>query len=103
MLAAVESDGDAVVGEGLDGAGYGSRLGMVKFHVGAEWRPGVGFKDGAGCGNLAKRRRHWQFGDQNAPPPAPHSRGPRRRAALLPPSPPQPPPPPITTHRQRPK
>src|SRR3546814_7048214 len=55
MLAAVESDGDAVVGEGLDGAGYGSRLGMVKFHVGAEWRPGVGFKDGAGCGNLAKR------------------------------------------------
>src|SRR3546814_7544140 len=28
MLAAVESDGDAVVGEGLDGAGYGSRLGM---------------------------------------------------------------------------
>src|SRR3546814_1667603 len=75
MLAAFESDGDAVVGEGLDGAGYGSRLGMVKFHVGAEWRPGVGFKDGAGCGNLAKRRRHWQFGDQNAHPPAPPSRG----------------------------
>src|SRR3546814_13138586 len=87
MLAAVESDGDAVVGEGLDGAGYGSRLGMVKFHVGAEWRPGVGFKDGAGCGNLAKRRRHWQFGDQNAHPPAPPSRGHRRTAELLPPCP----------------